>query len=99
MAKAKKPEKSTPKKTATKSPAQSAGAQTNAVAAKIATTAPVVASHLSSTPLRTSKPSTPELYDEIRRRAYEFYRERGGQHGSHEVDWHRAEIEVRSKYK
>jgi Protein of unknown function (DUF2934) len=40
-----------------------------------------------------------QLYEEIRRRAYEFYQARGGQHGSHEADWHRAESEVRSKYK
>jgi hypothetical protein len=39
-----------------------------------------------------------QLFDEIRCRAYEFYKERGGQHGSHEADWHRAESEVRSRY-
>jgi hypothetical protein len=50
-------------------------------------------------PARTPQPSAAELYDEIRRRAYEFYSARGGQHGSHEADWHRAESEVRSKYK
>jgi hypothetical protein len=31
---------------------------------------------------------------EIRRRAYEFYCERGGQHGLHEADWYRAESEL-----
>jgi hypothetical protein len=49
--------------------------------------------------MRTSRPVPADLYEEIRRRAYEFYNERGGQHGSHEADWHRAEAEVRAKYK
>ena len=71
----------------------------NAVAEKIAAQAPVDHPHLTTEPLRTARPSAAELYEEIRRRAYEFYRERGGQHGSHEADWHRAESEVRSKYK
>jgi hypothetical protein len=44
------------------------------------------------------QPTMAQLYDEIRRRAYEYYMERGGQHGSHEADWHRAESEVLSKY-
>jgi hypothetical protein len=39
------------------------------------------------------------MHEEIRRRAYELYRQRGGQHGSHEADWHRAEAEIRAKYK
>ena len=46
-----------------------------------------------------AQPSAAELYEEIRRRAYELYCERGGKHGSHEADWHRAELEVRSKYR
>jgi hypothetical protein len=102
MAKGKKSsDKSTTTKTAAKkSPAETAAAPTTStVAEKIATTAPVSAPHLSTTVIRTSKPSTAQLYEEIRRRAYEFYRERGGQHGSHEADWHRAEAEVRAKYK
>jgi DNA relaxase NicK len=41
----------------------------------------------------TAQPET----DEIRRRAYEFYCERGGQHGLHEADWYRAESELLSK--
>jgi hypothetical protein len=35
--------------------------------------------------------------DAIRRRAYELYEERGGQHGLHEDDWYRAEQEVRAR--
>ena len=51
---------------------------------------------------KNTKPSNlvpVNLEEEIRRRAYDLYRERGGHHGSHEADWHRAESEVRSKYK
>lgn len=35
--------------------------------------------------------------DDVRRRAYELYEERGGQHGRHEDDWYRAEQEVRNR--
>jgi hypothetical protein len=101
MAKEKKPsDKTAPKKTtAKKSAAAKAAASTNSVAAEIASSAPVSSPQLLNTHVRTAPPSTVELYEEIRRRAYEFYRERGGQHGSHEADWHRAESEVRSKYR
>lgn len=62
--------------------------------------AAAVASSQPSTPAaRTPQPSAVQLHDEIRRRAYELFRQRGGQHGSHEADWHSAESEVRSKYK
>jgi hypothetical protein len=40
----------------------------------------------------------PGIQDEIRRRAYELYQERGGQHGFDQEDWSRAETEVLSKY-
>jgi Protein of unknown function (DUF2934) len=90
--------KSNSKKTAAKKSPAEATAAPKTVAEKIASTAPVTAPHSAPT-VRTAAPSTAELYDEIRRRAYEFYRARGGQHGSHEADWHRAETEVRSKYK
>jgi hypothetical protein len=40
----------------------------------------------------------PEIYDEIRRRAYELYEERGRQHGFHHEDWSRAEREVLSRF-
>ena len=35
--------------------------------------------------------------DDIRRRAYERYLERGGRHGEHFDDWLAAEAELRSK--
>jgi hypothetical protein len=47
-------------------------------------------------PTASERAAQPET-DEIRRRAYEFYCERGGQHGLHEVDWYRAESELLSK--
>jgi hypothetical protein len=91
-------DKSTTKKAAAKKiSVTKAAAPKKSVAEEIATTPPVSAAHSAS--VRTPQPSPAELYDEIRRRAYEFYRARGGQHGSHEADWHRAESEVRSKYK
>jgi hypothetical protein len=102
MAKEKKSsDKPTPKKksAAKKTPAKETVVTTNPVAEKIAATPPPAPPHLSAAPLRTAPPSPADLYDEIRRRAYEFYCERGGEHGSHEADWHRAEAEVRSKYK
>jgi len=84
--------KSAPKKAAVKkSTAEKAAAPQKSVAEEIAQTPPAVAPQLSTKPERTPQPSPAVLYDEIRRRAYEFYRARGGQHGSHEADWHRAE--------
>ncbi len=46
------------------------------------------------------KPSTGNgnLEEEIRRRAYELFQERGGEHGRHHEDWLRAEAEVRAHY-
>jgi hypothetical protein len=35
--------------------------------------------------------------EDIRRRAYERYQERGGDHGGHFDDWLEAERELRSK--
>jgi hypothetical protein len=98
MAKDRKPSNgSKSKKAAKKSPAKKA-TPAESVAEKIATTPPPERATLTAS-VRTKTPSAAELYEEIRRRAYEFYQERGGQHGSHETDWHRAELEVRSKYK
>jgi hypothetical protein len=95
MPKEKKPSDSTaPKKTAAKkAPAKSAAKKAGAAKADAASVSSsfAVGHH--------GKPSAAELYDEIRRRAYELYVERGGKHGSHEDDWHRAEVEVRAKYK
>jgi hypothetical protein len=98
--KKKSSEKSAPKKAAVnKSPAQVAADPKKSVAEVIATKTPVSEPNLLAVPVRTARPSPAELYDEIRRRAYDFYTERGGEHGSHEADWHRAESEVRAKYK
>jgi Protein of unknown function (DUF2934) len=98
MAKEKKSADKAAKKTAAKkSAAPKADAPKKSVAEEIAKTAPEPVVH--TAPARTPQPSPADLYDEIRRRAYEFYRARGGQHGSHEADWHRAESEVRAKYK
>lgn len=38
-----------------------------------------------------------QLVEEINRRAYELYRERGGEHGSDVDDWVRAEKELSDK--
>jgi hypothetical protein len=51
-----------------------------------------------ATPARASAPAGPEpTPDDIRRRAYERYQERGGNHGKHFDDWLEAEKELRSK--
>ena len=44
-------------------------------------------------------PSLADLDQEIRVRAFELYCERGGEHGAHEDDWHRAEQEVLERYR
>jgi hypothetical protein len=36
-------------------------------------------------------------HDAIARRAHELFVDRGGEHGSHEDDWLRAEAELRSQ--
>lgn len=69
------------------------------LAAEIAAAAAVASSPHSNYSVHPAQPSAARLHDEIRQRAYELFRERGGQHGSHDADWHRAESEVRSKYK
>lgn len=48
-----------------------------------------------NTPLTREQP---RIEDEIRRRAYELYEERGRQDGLHDEDWARAETEVLGKY-
>jgi hypothetical protein len=40
----------------------------------------------------------PGIEEEIRRRAYELYEERGRLHGFEQEDWARAEAEIRNKY-
>ncbi len=85
----------TKKTTAKKSPAKAAAPKKSA-ANKPVNSEPAPAAFAS---VKTAKPVPAELYEEIRKRAYELYTERGGHHGSHEADWHRAETEVRAKYK
>lgn len=53
-----------------------------------------------STPSRatTTRAGDPGIEDEIRRRAYELYEERGRQDGFQEEDWARAETEILSKH-
>jgi DUF2934 family protein len=93
-------DQSAPKKTAAKkSPAKKAAAEKAAPGKAAAEVAAAAAPASSSAPGRRAQPSAAELYEEIRCRAYELYCDRGGKHGSHETDWHRAELEVRSKYK
>jgi hypothetical protein len=49
-------------------------------------------------PKASSAPPSPEpSVDEIRRRAYERYQQRGGNHGKHFDDWLEAERELRSR--
>jgi hypothetical protein len=43
------------------------------------------------------KKANGNLDEEIRRRAYELYQERGGEHGREHEDWFRAETEVRAR--
>ena len=48
--------------------------------------------------LRRTSNGNGNLEEEIRRRAYELFQERGGEHGRHHEDWLRAEAEVRARY-
>jgi hypothetical protein len=43
-------------------------------------------------------PVHPEIQEEIRRRAYELYEQRGRQEGFHAEDWVRAETEILIRY-
>jgi Protein of unknown function (DUF2934) len=93
-------DKSAPNKTAAqKSPAKKAAAQKAAVNKPAAVELAAAMPSSGRPAAHRAQPSTVELYEEIRQRAYELYCERGGHHGSHEADWHRAELEVRSKYR
>jgi DUF2934 family protein len=61
------------------------------------------ANPLAKRPVSVLKPKSPSedlarMEEEIRRRAYQLYEERGGQHGSDQDDWLRAETEVRSRF-
>lgn len=49
-------------------------------------------------PPATNTSSYPSVSEEqVRRRAYELYMQRGGQGGSHVDDWYRAEAELRGR--
>jgi hypothetical protein len=37
------------------------------------------------------------MEEEIRRRAYELYEKRGGEHGRAQEDWFQAEAEIRAR--
>jgi hypothetical protein len=50
-----------------------------------------------ATPPAAEPPQGPGLEEEIRQRAYELYLERGGQGGTADEDWYRAEAEVRRR--
>jgi hypothetical protein len=89
----------TPRKTAAKKSSAGKAAPKKSAAGEIAPAVSVSSPHLSTGSVRPAQPTPTELYEEIRRRAYDFYCERDGRHGSHEADWHRAEVEVRAKYK
>jgi hypothetical protein len=92
-------DKPTAKKTAAKkSPAKKA-MEKQPVAEQVVAAAAVASTQPPTAPVQKAQPLPAEMYEEIRRRAYELYRQRGGQHGSHEADWHRAEVEIRAKYK
>ncbi len=54
---------------------------------------PRAAAPASKAPAPASDPSP----EDIRRRAYERYQQRGGRHGQHFDDWVEAEKELRSK--
>lgn len=93
-------DQSAPRKTAAKkSPAKKAAAPKAAPKKAAAAAASVSASNQPGATANRQQPAAAELYEQIRLRAYELYCERGGHHGSHEADWHRAELEVRSKYR
>jgi Protein of unknown function (DUF2934) len=48
--------------------------------------------------LRKASNGNGNVEEEIRRRAYQLFEERGGEHGRHHEDWLRAEAEVRARY-
>ena len=84
----------TPKKAAKKGPAKKAVTKKAVVERVLA----VAESQILDGQAQKTQLSATELREEIRRRAYELYRQRGGVHGLHEADWHRAEAEVRARF-
>ena len=57
-----------------------------------------LASHESAVENAPTTQAYPGIEEEIRRRAYELYEQRGRQGGSPEDDWSRAETEILSKH-
>ena len=54
--------------------------------------------HMPNTPAEmTSKRSTRNVEELIRRRAFELFQEAGAQHGRDQEHWFRAEAEIRGK--
>ena len=59
-----------------------------------------VAARPPRTPAKKSRPAEQQLStrqpsrEEVERRAYEIWKARGGEHGSHQDDWLRAEREL-----
>ncbi len=88
----------TPKKTAAKKSSAKKSATKKPAGTEIAAAASASA-NVAASPVYMAQPSAAQLHEEIRQRAYQLFCERGGQHGSHEADWHRAESEIRTKYK
>src|SRR5436305_916163 len=100
-----KPPAKSPRKTS--SPKTSAAKQPTPINSHPSATAVAVEdapnlSVLKHPPHSSIQPSTttvhPSMEEEIRRRAYELYEERGRLHGFEQEDWARAEAEIRSKY-
>ena len=56
-----------------------------------------IASHESAVENAPATQAYPGIEEEIRRRAYELYEQRGRRGGSPEEDWSRAETEILSK--
>src|SRR5438270_9957210 len=103
MAKAKSPSK---KATGANGDARTNGAAT--APKKIKTTSALQTSSAAESKAANGKASHPSpatdtsVYpsvseETIRRRAYELYTQRGGQHGGHVDDWFRAEAELRGR--
>jgi len=71
-------------------------------AQKISTVTPIsqggLAREGSSTKQTQARATEPTIVEQIRRRAYELFEQRGRQEGFHDEDWSRAEAEVLAKF-
>ncbi len=81
----------TTKRPRTKKPAQAAEA-------KVAKETPATKKASVSKQVATVTTRTVDLQEAIRLRAYEFFQQRGFQHGADVEDWIRAEKEVRDRF-